>query len=367
MSDLMESEKTDYTKLAEKYGNFQVPAARVTIGTAKYSTVTAKETKRRKMLLIYQLDARLYHLEGTSVSILVGDVYDLEASKFKETAILGEKMVVEIGYGSIFQQIFTGYVGEIQFQYMGTKQYVRITGFDAVALMTQNSSARYYLKKKYSDVVNEIIGEYGTILSIGTIDSSNEKPQDVLSCGNLNDYSYIKNVLCPLAGKEFYIFDGKAYFKTVKKRNQTPIIQLKLGRSLLDFRMTSSYANIEISVCGFSEKFSDKKVLKTKKDKTDSSQKSAVSAVQKQYIPYMNASSEESAENYASYEIQQKISERQTAEGKCIGIPELIPGRCILIHGINQSYNSKKFWIDHVNHKINENGFITEFFVKGWS
>lgn len=367
MADLMKCGTADYKALAQTYGNFRVPAVRVTIGTTLYSTVTAKETKRGKMLLIHEMNAWLYHDEGTSVSILVGDVYDLEASRFKETAILGEKMQVEIGYGSVFQQIFTGYVGEIQYQYSGTDQYVRITGFDAVTLMSQNYTARYYLEKKYADVVSEIIGNYRTILASGTIDAAGEQPRPVLSCRDMSDYDYIHDILCPLAGKEFYIFNGKAYFQAVKDRNQTPTIQLKLGRSLYDFRLTASYANLEINVGGCAGADSEKKVNGKGKEKTDASQKSAVSAAQKQYIPWMCASDAEAAKNCASYWMQQRIAERQTAEGRCIGIPELVPGRCISVQGMDPSYNSKKFWIDHVHHRISEDGFVTEFYVKGWS
>lgn len=367
MSDLMKSETVNYKKLAENYNNFQVPAVRVKIGTAQYSTVTSKETKKGKMMLIHEMNAMLYHNEGSSVSILIDDVYELESSRFKEIVILGEKIQVEIGYGSKFHQIFVGYVGEIQYQFFGNNQYIRITGFDTIALMTQNYKSRCYSKKKYSDVISEIVGNYNNILSVGKIDASGEQPQPVLSCRDINDYDYICDVLCPHAGKEFYIFNGKAYFQAVNDRCQTPSVTFKLGRGLFDFQITSAYANLEINVNGLAGMDLEKKINANKKEKSDSQQKSAVSLPQKQYIPRMRASDTEAASNCASYWIQQRISQCQTAEGKCIGIPELIPGRCIIVQGINKTYNSKKLWIDHVHHKINEEGFVTEFFVKGWS
>jgi len=367
MADLIQCKTFDYKKLAETYGDFRVPAVRVKIGTKQYNSATAKGTQGGESMIIYQADAWLYHAEGSSVSILFGNVYDLEASKFQETAFLGEKMKVEIGYGSTFQQIFTGYVGEIQFQFLGVRQFVRITGFDAVTMMSQNYNSQYYQKKKYSDVVSQIIGNYRSILASGKIDSAGEQPQPVISCCDINDYAYIRDIICPLAGKEFYIFDGKAYFQKVKNRNQTPTIQLKLGQSLYDFQMTSSYANLEIMVNSCVGADSDKKISKTASGKTDTSQKSAVSVAQKQYVPWIDAIDDSAAENCAEYWLQQQIADRQTAEGRCIGLPELVPGRCISIQGIQSAYNSKKFWIDHVHHKMNENGFVSEFYVKGWS
>ena len=248
MADLMKKSSGTYSALAETYGDFKVPAVRVKIGGTQYSSVTAKETKKGKMLLIEKVDTYLCHDEGSSVSVVVGDAYDLEGSKFRETVSLGDTMQVEVGYGSVFHEIFSGFVGEIQFEYYGTDQQIRITGFDAIYLMSQNFSSNYYTEKKYSDIINAIIGNYSNVLKKGTIDSSNEQPRAFMSCQGMSDYRYICDVLCPLAGKEFYIFDGKAYFQAIDKREKSQSVSLKLGQSLFDFSITSAYANFEIQV-----------------------------------------------------------------------------------------------------------------------
>lgn len=367
MGDLMKAGTVDYKTLGSKYNNFMVPAVRVNIGGSSYSSVTGKESKKGSMLVIYEAEANLYHWEGSSVTITVGDAYDLKGSRFKELASLGETMSVEVGYNSTFSEIFKGFVGEITSEFRGTQQCVRITGYDAVSLMRQHQASRFYTKKKYSDIVNEIIGRYSGILSAETVETTGEEKQDFISGRCMDDFEYLHNVLCPLAGKEFYIFDGKAYFQAISKRNKTPSVEFKLGKGLYDFRMTEAYANLEVSVRGITGAQGESPFVSTVKGKVDSSQKTAGSGAQTQYIQWTDVTDSNTAKNYAQYTLDKQIAARQLAEGKCIGIPEIIPGRCLKIKGIRPALDSRKFWVDHVVHHIGKDGFSTDFYVKGWA
>ena len=366
MSDLMTGGTQNYKKLASNYDDFLVPAVRVTIGSSTYSSVTGKETKKGSTLLITEAEANLYHSEGSSVSITIEDVYDLTASRFKEVASLGESMKLEIGYGSKFCEVFKGFVGEIKSDFSGTKQFIRVTGFDAIALMRSHQSSRLFSHKKYSDIVNEIIGRYSGILSVGKLENDGEKQQDFISGRTMDDYTYLMDELCPLAGKEFFIFDGKAYFQRTSKRNKTPSVELKLGKALNDFRITEAYANLEIAVRGITGAQGEKTFLSKIKGKADFSQKTVGAGTQMQYVQWMDVPDNEIAGNYAKYMLEKQIASRQLADGRCIGIPEIIPGRCIRIKGIRTDLNTRKFWVDHVLHRIGKNGFTTEFFIKGW-
>lgn len=366
MADLMNTPKTDFKKLSSQYGDFLVPAVRVKIGSSTYSSVTGKETKKGSGLIIHKAETWLCHSEGSSVSVLIGEVYELQASRFKEIASLGEKISLELGYGSKFSQVFKGFVGEIELQYFGTKQYIRITGYDAVYLMTQNVSARYYQEKKYSDVVQEILKNYSSILSTGNVDSTGEQQQPFISAKSMNDYDCITEFLSPLANKEFFIFNGKAYFQPVKSRNKEPSVELQLGRGLNYFRIAGSYANLKVKTAGFPTMDPDSKFVGEASGKADSSQKSVVSSEQTEYFTGIYTPDEATAGNVAEYLLERKIIQRQTAEGKCFGIPEIIPGRCITVLGVQPSYDKKKLWVDRVHHVAGESGFSTEFYVKGW-
>lgn len=367
MGDLMNSSTLDFKKLASQYSDFRVPAVRVKIGSSSYSSVTGKESKKGSSLVIHEAEANLYHNEGSTVSVTVGDAYDLKGSRFKELATLGETMSVEFGYGSKFCEVFKGFVGEITCEFRGTRQFVKITGFDAVALMRMHKESRFFMKKKYSDIVKEIVGRYSGILSTGKVESTGEEKQDFISGRCLDDYSYLQEVLCPLAGKEFFIFDGKAYFQPISKRNQTPSVELKLGKGLNDFQMTEAYANLAVSVRGITGAQGDKPFVSKVTGKANSSQKTAGSGAQEQYVQWTDAPDNGTAKNCAQFMLDQQIAARQLADGRCIGIPEIIPGRCVKIKGVRPAVDSRKFWVDHVIHQINSGGFSTEFYVKGWA
>lgn len=366
MSSLMSGSTQTYKQLASKYDDFLVPAVRIKIGQTAYSSVTGKETKKGSSLVITAAEANLCHSEGSSVSVTIEDVYDLKGSRFKSVASLGEKFSMEIGYGSSFCEIFQGYVGEITSDFSGAKQSVRITGFDAVALMRLHQVSRFFMKKKYSDIVREIIGRYSGILSTGNVESTGEEVQDYISGRTLDDYTYISDVICPMAGKEFFIFDGKGYFQPISKRNKTPSVELKLGKGLNDFRMTEAYANLEIAVRGITGAQGDKPFESKAKGKADFSQKTVGAGAQTQYIQWTDTPDKGTAGNYAKFMLDRQIAARQRAEGYCIGIPEIIPGRCLRIKGIRPELDSRKFWVDSVLHRIGKNGFSTEFFIKGW-
>lgn len=366
MSDLMSCETMNFSKLASTYDDFLVPAVKVTIGSTSYSSGIVKETKNGNILVITAVEANLYHSEGSSVSVTIEDAYDLAARCFKSVATLGESMTLEIGYGTKLRVVFKGFVGEITSDFNGTKHSIRVIGFDAVVLMRSHQASRLFSHKKYSEIVKEIIARYSGILTVERIESDGEKKQDCISGRAMDDYTYLMDVLCPLAGKEFFIFNGKAYFQRTSKRNKTPSVEFDLGKGLNDFRMTEAYANIEIAVRGITGAQESNQFLFRAKGKADFSQKMVGAESQMQYVQWMDTPDNEIAGNYAKYILERQLTSRQRAEGQCIGIPEIIPGRCIQIKGIRPALDKRKFWVDHVLHRIGKNGFSTEFIIKGW-
>ena len=58
-------------------------------------------------------------------------------------------------------------------------------------------------------------------------------------------------------------------------------------------------------------------------------------------------------------------SENKKANGTCIGMPEIVPGRFLKISDVDSLIN-KKFYVTDVTHTINYNGFLTSFAAEGW-
>ena len=50
--------------------------------------------------------------------------------------------------------------------------------------------------------------------------------------------------------------------------------------------------------------------------------------------------------------------------GRCVGLPELIPGRYISIKGVD-AQTEGSYYISSVNHRFSREGYYTEFYARG--
>lgn len=363
MSDLMKIPTASYKELSEKYDSFRTHAASVKIGDTVYKTITAGSDGGA---YVKRIEAELHRNEPSMVRITLGNVYDREQSSFSDAVSLGDVCKVEIGYLSSLFPIFTGYVGEMGFEFSSEPE-ITFRAFDAMTLMSQSFRSRYYSGMKCSDIVKELISPYRKILSADSFDDSDETELPVISVHGKSDAEYIKEVLCPRVNKEFFIFNGKAGFMPISSREQTPTVELKLGVSLFDLRVMCAYGNITTSVMGLSDRDRESAVTEEASGKADGGQSSVTSEGQRILVSDMKLSDNASAKNHAAHLLNERIISLQSAEGRCAGLAEIIPGRCVKLGGIMKKYDDKLFWVDSVFHTLGKNGFTTSFTVKGWS
>ncbi len=363
MSDLIKMSTASYKDLAEKYDSFRTHAASVKIGEVTYKTITAGADGG---VVVNRIEAELHRNEPSMVRITLGNVYDKEQSCFSDAVSLGDVCTVEIGYLSTLHSIFKGYVGEIQYEY-SSRPEITIQAFDAMTLMSQSFRSRYYSEMKCSDIVKELISPYKKILSEDSFDDSDETELALISLHGKSDSEIIRDVLCPYANKEFFIFNGKAGFLPVSSRDQSSTVELKLGVSLFDLRLMSAYGNIKVSAMGLSEQDRETDVLGESSGKSDDGQSSVTSDEQRILISDMKLSDDTAVKNVADYLLNERIRSLQSAEGRCVGLAEIIPGRCVKIGGVTEKFDDKLFWVDSVTHSLGKNGFTTRFTVKGWS
>ena len=53
-----------------------------------------------------------------------------------------------------------------------------------------------------------------------------------------------------------------------------------------------------------------------------------------------------------------------SGKGTCVGLPELIPGRFVAIKGLDEE-TAGSYFVTKVRHQFSQQGFYTEFEVKG--
>ena len=140
----------------------------------------------------------------------------------------GEKLEVSLGYDNKLEPVFTGYISAFDVEY-DSNQNVRfvIQGMDAKMWMMINKKTELKKdKKKYSEIVKAICGDYSTKLNNNKIDISSEAAfEKEIYQRNESDFEFLSRI-SNLTGTLFFIDrTGKFYFisPSAKKNSRVSI------------------------------------------------------------------------------------------------------------------------------------------------
>ena len=163
MADLMKGSYT-YEELANKYGNFFVPAVRLYVNGKEVSQdVTRHITAVQVSLSLSAAGAAVVHFAG---------IYDRQKRTFdsdvKSKFKLGTIVEVGLGYGSEVTKVLKGFVALLRADFQEDPGIV-VTIMDVRRLMmTSGVSEVLHEAKNYSDVVKKILdADGGTVENIG--------------------------------------------------------------------------------------------------------------------------------------------------------------------------------------------------------
>jgi hypothetical protein len=81
------------------------------------------------------------------------------------------------------------------------------------------------------------------------------------------------------------------------------------------------------------------------------------------YLDDQQVSSQEEAMAVARAELERRAIEYITGRGSCIGNPQLVSRKVILLKGLGSRF-SGKYYVTSTTHTIDANGYRTEFVVK---
>lgn len=349
-----------YDALANKYGNFHVPAIRLYIN--------GKEVAQDMSLNVLSAEISL-SLSAASMAVIRMDAhYNREKRSFdsgiKSKFKLGTIVEVGIGYGSEVKKVLKGFVAFLGAEFLEYPCLV-ITIMDVRRLMMQ-SGVHHVLHdvKNYSDAVKKILGDYSKLCK-AEIDPTKDNLEVPLS-QNSTDYDFIARELTASGrtGREFFVLADTAYFRKPRKETR-PIMKLEYGRELLQFQMESSYNNLKIEVSGYNQ-MEQKIITADAVVKAKESQSSLTSAVPVSCISDPEADTQEKAKIRAKALADAQLIAGQRGKGICIGLPEIVPGRFIEVVKLEEMVN-KKYYVTGVHHNFDEKFFMTEFEIGGWS
>lgn len=350
-----------FSELRKKYGNFEVPAAKLKIG--------GKNIMGVKGISVEQIQIKLSLNVSGSASFILNGGYDYKKSGFegavKDVAVLGKKVEVELGYGSKTLLVFKGFLASVDVGFdVESGIAFHFTAMDARRLMmTDNYHSVGYTEKKYSEIVEKILKRYGTLCK-AEVDATTAELLEPITQES-SDYDFITGRLAEKenGGMEFFIVGDTAYFRK-KKTNKTPVMSLGIGAGLKTFERSIVYLNRKIQIQG-NRGSAEAEILGEATAKCQEKQENALSEAGLTVIKMMDVKSAQEAKSTADAYAKTLEDNNQQASGSSTGLPEIVPGRFLKIEGAD-SMLDKKYYVTEVSHSIGQNGFVTNFEMNGW-
>lgn len=349
----------EYSNLANKYGNFHLPAVKILVGGADVLT--------SMNLLLEEISVTLSMTTASSVSFKIGGIYDKKNRSFKSGVAdkfkPGTIVEIALGYYSSFVNIFKGFVYMLGAEF-GAKELLVVTLMDVRKLM-MISGKKHLLHnvKNYSDIFKTIMSNYARLCSV-KMDATDDKLEvPVSQVGTDFDFVVDELVRKGKSNREFFVVYDKAYFRE-RPDSGAPLMKLEFGRELMELSMDYSYLDLNVVVEGFNA-YEQKNFTAKAAAKSSEPQSSILSPAPCRHIADPDADSQEKVKKRASYMARSAVEDVKSGRLITIGLPEIVPGRFIEVVKLEKMVN-KKYYISEVRHHLDTSFFTTEIEIGGW-
>ncbi|MBO5335554.1 MAG: hypothetical protein J6A94_00280 [Lachnospiraceae bacterium] len=354
------SATTDFKSLVKKYDNFSAPAVEITVGSTKLMT--------GKDLDIVSVEIELTSgYEASGCVFVIAGAYDVEKTDFSSDISgvqIGEKVEVSIGYVRK-ESVFNGYVNQIDYYYgLDSEEFgIRVECMDAKGLLMKNRRLEFFTEKSADAVVKKILSEspVSSYLSGKELDTC---PQEEVPLRShmMTDYELIVEQASK-QGYEFFIIQGKAYFRKKQKVTST-LMKLSPQQGIIGAKFSVSGQALvkQIEVRSIDEsngkQIKGNATVSGKFAKGSSANMLLGSSKQVFYEPGVKDANE--AKKRAEARTEAIANQFGELECECVGIPELTPGRFVQVESLSSQAN-RKYYIQYVKHVIDESGYRTYF------
>lgn len=354
------STTTSFKSLAKKYDNFSAPAVEITVGSTKLM--------KGKDLDIVSVEVELTcGYEASGCVFIIAGAYDVEKTNFSKdiSAVqIGEKVEVAVGYVRQ-ESVFQGYINQIDYIYgMDSDEFqIRVDCMDAKGLLMKNRRMEFFTEKSADAVVKKVLSEspVSSYLSGKEIDTC-PKEEIPLRSHMMTDYELIVEQASK-QGFEFFILQGKAYFRKKQKVTST-LVKLSPQNGIISARFSISGQQLvkKIEVRSIDE--NDGKQIKGAATVSGtfsqgaSGKKLVGNSTQVFYEPGVADANE--AKKRAEARAEAIADHFGEMECECVGIPELAPGRFVEVEKLS-SQADRKYYVRYVRHVIDEDGYRTYF------
>ncbi|MBE9594570.1 MAG: phage late control D family protein [Proteobacteria bacterium] len=358
----------EFEELARKYANFYAPNYKILIDS--------KDIFREHFIEITNVsfDDDLERADTFTFSINDPKVKCLDSDVFEP----GNVVEIKMGYGD---QLATMIVGEItslrpNFPTDGTPQ-LEITGYDLSNQFRMIRKGWVRENKRDSEVVAEIARKAKHKLETQIKQTEPEHLSVVQPLRyegeTCTDYRFIK-MLADLNSFEFFIKGRTLYFRKPRKE-ESEIVTLKYGTSLLSFNPEINIANQRsvVRVEGGRDLRTGQEIVgiarRGSEEARERGRRSGGDIVENLYgeveerILDSPVYTQQEADTLARSRLNRLSEGLIRGSANCIGIPEIRAGENIKLEGLGEKF-SRKYYIERTTHAISNAGYSTTFNIK---
>ena len=357
--DLMTA-STSYSRLQNKYRNFAAPTVRVHVDgveiieklNAKLSAVTVELTAG-------------FSASGCSFDVI--DEYEPKNTAFstKGAAMLlqlGAKVELELGYIETVS-VFYGLIAEVEYVFddEDSAPYIHVECMDAKCLLMKQQRLMLLSGKSVTDAVGDMLSAqpFSAYIKGKEVDASKEKI-DIIPVAMEDDYQFAVR-WAQYIDYEFFIIQGKAYYRKTPTSSSS-VMTLRPDAGLLSAQLSLRGDSLykKTLVVGINPE--DDKMVKGEaavKGRFGKGGGSAqmMGASVKTHFDY-NVHSAGAAAARAKTLMRSAQGQFGRLYCRCIGIPELAPGRNVKIKGVSPQADTQCYIMD-IRHSFDERGFFT--------
>lgn len=353
--DMMKG-STSFRALRDKYKDFSAPSVEITVGSEKLSEKKAD---------IQEIEVELTSgFEASGCVFYVDGAYRVKDTAFDKKIAdklqIGESVKIKLGYISR-EEVFRGYISQVEYQH-GTEEddyRIRVECMDIKGLLMKTRRMEFFTQKSADAVVKAILGEtpVSSYLAGKEIDSCKEEEVPLRS-HMMTDYEVIVEQ-AEKQGYEFFIIQGKAYFR---KRQKVTSALMTMGpaQGILNARFSMSAQPLVKKIEIRSIDPESGKQIKGEASLSGSFGKQSGKLLGNSRQVYYEAGVKDAAEAKARAQARMNrlVQEFGALECECVGIPELVPGRFVEVKHLSAQAD-KKYYITYVRHVLNEDGYRT--------
>ncbi len=357
-----------YSKLEENYQGFSTPQFTVKVGGA--------EIKTDEFPILDLSVTMSAGFDMGSCDFTVAVVFDLENGKFAQDVYdkfkPGKVVDVSMGYKKPLTGLFKGYINAISFDFNGQSgPVVTVQCLDAKGALVNNKAWKNYGKLDIKDIVAKILNEkcsnFATISGVesdfdkdeqGAYDESPEI-KDIV-----DDYNYVISFAKKTNNSFCVIYDTLYFCENLAEKAKTQL-ELTWGKNLLSFSTEINLSGQIGSVEVFGMDPVTHETFSAKADTVPGAGESGAdiaSVAKNKTIVVIDHSvtNQSQATELAQHTLEAYASQLVKCKGATIGLPEIMAGDKIEIKGMGSGVDGV-YYLTHVTHKINGQGYITTF------